>query len=167
MSVLWQVRGAPWAAWRHVAGSGPWSPSRSSGALVAALFGPSSPLTAQTTGTDPDFSIELLPPSQTINPGSSVSYYVEVTALNNFSGDITFAAAGLPTGVTASFTATKATSSSGATMKLTTAPTAVLGTYPFTVRATSGALVRTVAGTLSVKQRPGAQVPCRSGRRCD
>ena len=102
-----------------------------------------------TTAT-PDFSISATPPSQTVVQGSSTTYTVSVTALNGFTGTVTFSASGLPAGASASFSPPSVAGSGSSTMTVTTASTTPAGTYNLTITGTSGTLVHSTTVTLIV-----------------
>lgn len=100
--------------------------------------------------TAPDFSISATPSSQTVTQGGSASYTATVTALNGFTGTVTFSASGLPSGANASFNPTSVTGSGSSTMTVTTSSTTPAGTYTLTVTGTSGSLVHSTTVTLVV-----------------
>src|SRR5215831_6110905 len=77
----------------------------------------------------PDFSLSASPSSQTVAQGSGTSYTATVTALNGFTGTVTFSASGLPAGASASFNPTSVTGSGSSTMTVTTSSTTPAGTY--------------------------------------
>jgi uncharacterized membrane protein len=71
-----------------------------------------------------------------------------ITPVNGFSGSVTLAASGLPTGVTAAFSVNPATTTSVVT--LTAGKTAASGTYTVTITGTSGSLSATTTITLTI-----------------
>jgi uncharacterized membrane protein len=93
--------------------------------------------------------VTVYPPSFTISDyegaglgqGSSGTSYVYVNAQNGFTGSVTFAASGLPSGVTASFSPNPTTGYSVVT--LTASSSAPLGEYNVTLIGTSGTLKAT------------------------
>jgi uncharacterized membrane protein len=94
------------------------------------------------------FTLTPSAPSLSILPGASGTDTITVTDISPFTGSVTFAASGQPTGVTASFIPTSSASSSVVTF--TVASTAVSGTYPITITGTSGTLSATTPITLTV-----------------
>lgn len=101
-------------------------------------------------GSTPDFSISATPSSQTVTQGGGTSYTATVTALNGFTGTVTFSASGLPSGASASFNPTSVTGSGSSVMTVTTSSTTPAGTYPLTITGTSGSLVHSTTVTLVV-----------------
>ncbi len=100
--------------------------------------------------SSPDFSISATPSSQTVVQGAaSADYTVSVTALNSFSGTVTFSITSVPTGVNASFSPTSVTGSGTSTLTVTTSGLAP-GTYALTVTGTSGSLIHSTTVTLIV-----------------
>ncbi len=98
----------------------------------------------------PDFTVSATPSSRSVTAGGSTTYTVGVTALNGFAGSVGFSVSGMPSGVTAAFSPAAATGSGSSTMTLTTATRTAAGTYPLTVKATSGSLVHTANVSLTV-----------------
>jgi uncharacterized membrane protein len=86
--------------------------------------------------------------STSIGQGSSGTTYVNVTALNGFTGSVTLSASGLPSGVTASFSPNPTTGSS--TVTLAASSSASLGQYNATVTGKSGNQTTSTALTLTV-----------------
>jgi uncharacterized membrane protein len=102
----------------------------------------------------PDFSLSATPSTQAVVKGTSVGYTVSVTALNGFSGTTGFSVSGLPSGATASFSPGTVTGSGSVTMTVSTTGTAVSGSYPLTVTATSGSLSHTAGVSLTINDPP-------------
>ncbi len=98
----------------------------------------------------PDFSISATPTSQTVVKGNSTTYTSTITALNGFTGTVTFSASGLPTGATATFNPTSVTTSGSSTMTVTTLSTTPTGTSTITITGTSGSTVHSTTVTLVV-----------------
>jgi len=80
--------------------------------------------------------------------GSSTSIPLQVQPYLGFSGSVSFSIAGLPAGVTASFSPNPTTTSS--TMTITADSSAVVGVYNLTITGTSGSAVTTTPLQLSV-----------------
>ena len=96
----------------------------------------------------PDFTIGAAPSAATLNQGASSTSIISVTPSGGFTGSVTLAASGLPTGVTATFSPTSTTGIS--TMTLTASSTAVTGTKTVTITGTSGSLTHTTTLNLTV-----------------
>jgi Domain of unknown function (DUF1929) len=103
-----------------------------------------------TAPANPDFSVGITPNSQTVIQGSSVNYTVSITASGGFTGNVGFSVSGLPNGATASFNPSSVAGSGSSTMQVVAASSTPVGSYPFTVTATSGALTHSIAATLVV-----------------
>ncbi|MGA2353651.1 MAG: S53 family peptidase [Terriglobales bacterium] len=107
--------------------------------LINALAGPAGP----------GFTLSASPSSLTVTQGSSGTSTITITAVDGFSGNVTLAASGLPTGVTAGFSPNPATSTS--TLTLTASGTATAGTVTVTITGTSGSLTASTTISLTVK----------------
>jgi subtilisin family serine protease len=102
----------------------------------------------------PDFGLTASPASRTVNAGGVAGYAVGVTAKNGFTGTVSFSVSGLPASVgSAAFNPATVTAAGTAQLTVTTVPGAPGGSYPLTVTATSGSLVRSVGVTLVVVAR--------------
>jgi plastocyanin len=95
----------------------------------------------------PDFGVGADSGTANILQGGNAAVGITVTPQNGFSGNVAYAASGLPAGVTASFANDSATH---ATMTLTASGTAAVGTSNVTITATSGSLVHTTSVALTV-----------------
>ncbi|HKF49956.1 MAG TPA: glycoside hydrolase family 48 protein [Terracidiphilus sp.] len=101
-------------------------------------------------------SFTLKPSASTLSvaPGASGTDTIAVSDVSPFAGSVTFAASGMPTGVTASFSPVSSTSSSVVTFSV--ASTVAAGSYPITITGTSGTLTPvTTSITLTVTGAPG------------
>jgi Viral BACON domain len=98
-----------------------------------------------------DFSLSASPNSLTIAQGASGSSTITTTAQNGFTGGVTLAASGMPSGVTASIVSGKLT--------LTASSTAATGTSTVTITGTSGSLTHTTTVSLTVSATASAPVP--------
>ncbi len=100
----------------------------------------------------PDFSVALAPASLNVPQGSSGASTVTVTSLNGFTAPTDLSVSGLPSGVTASFSANPVTPPSGgsanSTLTLAASPAAAAGTSTLTITGTSGAVSHSSALTL-------------------
>jgi PKD repeat protein len=97
-----------------------------------------------------NFSLSATPASQTVLPAGSTSYTATVAPLNGFTGTVAFSVTGLPSGATAAFNPVSVTMSGSTTMSISTSGTTASGSYPLTIRGTSGPITRTVNVTLVV-----------------
>jgi hypothetical protein len=99
----------------------------------------------------PDFYLSDAQPNvRTSAPNNtSVTFATTVEAVSSFSGTVTLAALGLPTGATASFSASSITGFGGSLLTVNAGSVAV-GTYPLFISATSGSSVRFTPLTLVV-----------------
>jgi len=95
-----------------------------------------------------DFSLEFPQGSLSIFQGTSGAGLVRISALNGFTGSVALTASGLPTGVTASFTAIGTSGLDTATF--TVASTAAKGSSTITLTGTSGVLSHKTTFTLNV-----------------
>ena len=96
----------------------------------------------------PSFSLSANPNSLTVVQGNSGTSTITVNPINGFTGSVTLAASGLPSGVTAGFSVNPTTSTS--TLTLTASATAALGTSTVTITGTSGSLTATTTVSLTV-----------------
>jgi subtilase family serine protease len=96
--------------------------------LINALVGPAGP----------SFTLSASPSTLSVAQGSSGTSTITVTPVDGFSGSVTLAASGLPSGVTAGFSPNPTSSTS--TLTLTVGASAATGTSTITVTGTSGSL---------------------------
>jgi subtilase family serine protease len=96
----------------------------------------------------PSFTLSDSPSSLTITQGGSGTSTITVNDLNGFTGSVTLAASGLPSGVTATFGTNPTTGTS--VMTLTASATATTGTSTVTITGTSGSLTATTTLALTV-----------------
>jgi subtilase family serine protease len=96
----------------------------------------------------PSFTLSDSPSSLTITQGNSGTSTITVTDVNGFSGSVTLAASGLPSGVTAAFGTNPTTGTS--VLTLTASSTATTGSSTVTITGTSGSLTATTTLALTV-----------------
>jgi subtilase family serine protease len=120
-----------------------WGSPNGSG-LINALAGSSTP----------SFTLSDSPSSLTITQDSSGTSTITVTDQGGFSGSVTLAASGLPSGVTASFGTNPTTGTS--VLTLTASSTATTGTATVTITGTSGSLTATTTLALTVNAAASA-----------
>jgi regulation of enolase protein 1 (concanavalin A-like superfamily) len=100
--------------------------------------------------TAPDFSISATPTTQGVAVAGATTYSVNIGALNGFSGSVSLAASGLPTGASAGFNPGSVTGSGSSTLTITTGSSTPAGSYSVTMTGTSGSLTHNATVTLSV-----------------
>lgn len=102
----------------------------------------------------PDLTLTRNPGSLSIQQGQNGSVNVSVARLNGLTGNITVTASGLPTGVSAS-TLTLQNGTTAGTITFSTNQTATVGgPTTVTLRATSGAVSKTVTLPLTITRAP-------------
>jgi Putative Ig domain len=97
-----------------------------------------------------DFSLSASPNSLSITQGSSGTSTITVNPTGGFTGNVSFAASGLPNGLTASFNPVATTTTSALT--LTASANAATGVATVTVTGTSGNLTHNTTISLTVSQ---------------
>ncbi len=105
-----------------------------------------------TVAPAPSYTLSAAPGALSVAQGSQGKSTITITPLNGFAGSVTLSAAGLPTGVTASFSRKAATSTSVLTLKAKSSATE--GTFTITVTGTSGNLSATTTIALKVTPMP-------------
>ncbi|MBZ5662476.1 MAG: hypothetical protein LAO08_18900 [Acidobacteriia bacterium] len=125
------------------------SSSAAPGTSTVTITGTSGSLTHTTTvsltvaaAAAPNFSLSASPSSLTIAQGASGTSAISTTPQNGFAGSVALAASGLPSGVSASFTAS--------TLTLSASSAAAAGTSTVTITGTSGSLTHTTTVSLTV-----------------
>ena len=109
--------------------------------------------TITVTGSSPGFTLSPSASTLTVKQGTSGTDTITVTDVGGFTGSVAFTAAGLPSGVTASFS--PASSASSSVLTLTASSTATTGAFTITVTGTSGSTKATTTITLSVSTSGG------------
>ncbi len=104
-----------------------------------------------------DFNLTAAATSLTLTQGSSTSDTITVGTIGGFTGNVTLAASGLPSGVTASFAAGSSTGSIVATFTATS--TAVIGPSTITLTGTSGTLTNSISLSLTVTSSSATPQP--------
>ena len=100
--------------------------------------------------TGPNFSLAITQSPNQIPVGGSGTYIIGITAIDGFSGPISFAASRLPAGASASFNPSP--NPAPEFMVVTTSASTPPGTYYLTLAGTSGALNHQVSGIPLVVQ---------------
>jgi len=101
-----------------------------------------------------NFTLSTTPSTASVAQGSTVPSTITVNPTGGFTGSVTLAASGLPSGVTASFNPTSTTSTSILTLTLTASDSATTGPATVTVTGTSGSLTQTATISLTVNPHP-------------
>jgi uncharacterized membrane protein len=126
------------------AGSYPLTISATSGALVHTAT-----VTLVVNGTG-SFTLSVTPTSQTVSRGSSTQYTVTISGQGGFSGTVNLSVSGLPQRTSSSFNPASVVGSGSSTLKVTANKPAKIGTYPLTIKGTSGSLVQSANVTLII-----------------
>ncbi|PWU04035.1 MAG: peptidase S53 [Terriglobia bacterium] len=108
----------------------------------------------------PSFTLSDSPGKLSITQGATGKTTVTITPRNGFNGPVSFGVSGLPTGVTAAFSSTNATSG---TLTLTVAASAAPGTSNLTITGTSGNLQSTTALSVTILAAPDFTLATSSG----
>jgi hypothetical protein len=102
---------------------------------------------------NPDFTLSSSAPTLSVVQGSSNTDTIKVSDTDGFTGAVTLAATGLPSGVTAAFAANPTTNSSVLTLTASSTATAG-GPVTVTINGTSGALAASTMIALTVAPPP-------------
>ena len=129
------------------------SASTPSGTYPLTISGTSGSVVHSTSATlvvnaPADFTIGATPSSQTVVQGNSTTYTATISALNGFSGNVTFSVTGLPSAATSNFNPSSVAGNGTSTLTITTSASTPSGTYPLTITGTSGNLVHSTNATL-------------------
>ncbi|MGB8011776.1 MAG: protease pro-enzyme activation domain-containing protein [Terriglobales bacterium] len=100
--------------------------------------------------SSPNFTLAVSPYNVSLKQGASVASTITIVPQGHFNGSVNLTVSGLPSGVTASFNPSSATSTSTLTLNATDAATP--GTTTLTVTGTSGNLTASTFVTLTVIQ---------------
>ena len=105
----------------------------------------------------PDYALSVSPATRTVCPGIPASFTVDVASLAGFTAPVDLTLAGVPAGVTATFSQTTVTPGTPAvTLAATASASAVAGSYPLVITATTGTNVKTANITLIVAPQVAA-----------
>ena len=110
-------------------------------------FGMTGTITVTGAAASPDFSLAPASSNLSVPQGSNTTDGISITPLNGFTGGVTLAASGLPSGVTASFNSTGSTSS---TLTLSADVAAATGPATVTITGTAGSLSHSIPLNLTV-----------------
>ena len=100
--------------------------------------------------TQPDFTLGASPAAVAISAGKSGTSTVSIAATGGFNSGVTLTAAGVPSGVSASFSPASVTGSGSSTLTFTAASSAPAANATITVTGTAGALSHSASVTLKV-----------------
>jgi len=110
------------------------------------------------------FILAVVPDSPLINPGTSELATVSIYGVGGFSGSVNLSISGLPSGVTATWSANPASSTS--TLTLSASSAVALGSYLLTVTGTSGTITRSAKIALTVANPSFTLSQCALYTRC-
>lgn len=97
-----------------------------------------------------NYSISASPSSQTVSPGGSTSYTINVATNSGFSGTVAFGLGGLPAHCSAGFSPTSWNGSGSSTLSVIASNSATAGNYTLTIYGTNGATVVSTTATLQI-----------------
>jgi uncharacterized membrane protein len=127
------------------------------GTTIVTITGTSGNLTAVTTlyitVDAPSFTLINAPGEVNLAPGSSGESTIAVVPQNGFSGNVSLAATGLPSGVSAAFSPNPMGAGTSV-MTLTASSTASTGSTTVTITGTSGSLTATTSVVVSTQTAP-------------
>lgn len=103
-----------------------------------------------TAQLNPDFNLTAAQNSGSVVQGSGVSFGLNSSTVDGYTGTLTLSVSGLPSGATASFSPSSLSAGSGTTLNVSTTTSTPVGTYNLTVQATDGTKSHSVALTLTV-----------------
>jgi subtilase family serine protease len=144
------------------------SSTATTGTSTVTITGTSGSLTATTTvaltvsaTASPNFTISASPASVTVTQGASGTSTITITSTGGFNSATTLSATGLPTGVTAAFSANPVTpaanESATSTLTLTASSSATVGAATVTITGTSGSTTHSTTITLTVNASSGTK----------
>jgi hypothetical protein len=111
-------------------------------------------------GGNPDFTITVTPPTQTVTRGQTAAYTVTITALNGFNGTVNLSETGNPKFSTVSFNPTSITGSGTSTLSIKTFKFLTkVTTSNITVTGTSGSISHSASVTLKTTKAPDDNAP--------
>jgi subtilisin family serine protease len=102
-----------------------------------------------------DATVTVAPAAVAVDPGDTVTATVSTTTAIGDPHPVALSVAGLPAGVTASFSPASVTSGDESTLTLSAGAAVAPGAYPLTVKGTGPETARTAALTLTVNGPPG------------
>lgn len=97
-----------------------------------------------------NYSVSVVPSSQTVSPGGNTSYTVSVATNSGFSGSVSFGLSGLPSNCSASFNPASLNGAGPAALNVIASNSATAGNYTLTIFGTNGATVVSTTATLQI-----------------
>src|SRR6185436_4585294 len=122
---------------------------------VVPAFSPLPPADTGGGGNTPDFTLSIVPQTQQVNAGSSVTYTVSNLGTNGFVGQIDLTVAPVIPGVTYILDLATISNDSSTTLRVFTDGSVVPAGYTIVVTGTSGLLVHQAAAGLDVLANAG------------
>jgi hypothetical protein len=116
---------------------------------------PSAAVSVTISGSTSGFTLSANPTAVSVAQGSSGTSTITSTTTGGFNSPVALSATGQPTGVTVTFNPTSITGTGTSTMTMAVASTTVAGTYPITVKGTSGSTTETTTVALTVTGTTG------------
>ena len=98
----------------------------------------------------PEFTIKAEPGTRSLYRGESTDYTITITAINEFSAEISLNVTGVPGGTTAAFTTETISGAGTSQLQVTTSADTPLGNHPLAITAKSGEIEHSAAVKLSV-----------------
>jgi hypothetical protein len=102
-----------------------------------------------------DFSVTAAPASAAVDPGSSATATVSTAVTNGSAQTVTFSAAGLPTGATATFSPASVTAGGTSTVTIATSASTPAGTYSVSLNGAGASVTRSATFALTVNGPAG------------
>ena len=116
------------------------------GTYPLTITGASGPITHSVNVTlivtgNTDFTISVTPSSATIGKGGTATYTVTITAVQGFTGTVSFSVTGEPRFANSKFTPTSVVNSGTSVLTVNTNRNVAAGTYTLTITGTSGSRI--------------------------
>jgi len=102
------------------------------------------------------FTLAATPNSQSVNPGASTQYVINMSTVSGFTSSVSLSVSGLPTGATGTFSPSSISTGGSSTLMVTAASTTPTGGFTLTITGTSGSLSNTTTATLGVTAASGS-----------
>jgi PKD repeat protein len=118
--------------------------------VIAGTGGPVTRTVNLTLVVNGDFTISAAPPTVTINRDGNATYSVAISS-SGFAGTVLFSVSGLPKFATGKFNPTSIVNAGNTVFTVSTNKKVSAGTYPLTITASSGGLVRSASVTLVIR----------------
>ena len=99
-----------------------------------------------------DFQISVTPTQQSVTPGGSTTYTVNVNLVSGTPQSVLLSVSGAPAGISASLNPTSGTPTYSSTLTVTTTSSAPTGTVTMTVTGNGGGVTHSATLTLSISQ---------------